>query len=186
MSGGTRPRTRPLHRALLAAVVSTPLLLSAACGGTGDAESQTDPSTATSAPAASAPTPADPATPSASEDQVTAVDGVYVATVTEDEAVAAGIPRGKLVDLVGDYELDLVRGLAKMYFTHGVTVDALTGTYRVDGDTLRVADDGGVRLTFTWTRHGGTLELRLVGTSEPQARSVDELVFTSSPWDRSA
>jgi hypothetical protein len=115
---------------------------------------------------------------------VTPVDGIYTVRVTEADARAAGVPAGRFTELVGDYELDLVRGQVVVYFTHGVTIDLLRGTYTVRDDALRLTSDEGLDQTYGWTREHGQLRLTLLETSDRESRVLDELIFTTHPWER--
>jgi hypothetical protein len=165
-------------RALMIAIVMVPAALSGACSEV----SSSSLAPATSAAAAS-PTPQ--VSPSDHGSEVTPIDGIYQLTVTKADAVAAGIPSERLVESVGDYELDLVRGQVHVFFTHTITLDGLIGTYAVDGDTVRlISGDGDLHETYRWVLHHGELQLTLLKTDQPGARRFDELTFTTHPWER--
>jgi hypothetical protein len=147
----------------------------------------TDPSAPATGADTGAATEAPTPTTSASDagDGVTPIDGIYRSTVTEADARAAGIGPGRFSEVVGDYELDLVRGQVHVLFTHTINSDGLIGSYTVDGDSVRfVAGDGSLHETFRWSLDHGALQLTLLKTDQPGARVYDELVFGTDPWER--
>jgi hypothetical protein len=171
MSGHTRH-----HRAALVAASLVIAVALNACGG---------PSDDGTAPSISTPPSADAVTSSpGGGSETTPIDGVYAVTITDVDAAGAGIPKSKLDDFVGDYEMTMVRGQIQISFTHGVTGEILRGTYTVDGDLLAVSGEEGLELGFDWGLQHGELTLDLTETDHPQERSMDELVFTSHPWER--
>jgi hypothetical protein len=153
----------------------------AACGtgdGTGSAAASSSPSDASSvvgSPVESA---------SATGSDTTAADGIYSVTITERDAADAGVPKGRYSQVVGDYELDLVRGQLAMYFTGVITLDLLRGTYTVRGKELELASDEGPTLLLTWARDHGGLSLTLEDTDQPADRAIDEMIFSTHRWNR--
>jgi hypothetical protein len=113
-----------------------------------------------------------------------AADGIYAVTITERDAADAGVPKNRYSDVVGDYELDLVRGQLAMYFTGVITLDLLRGTYTVRGNELELAPDGGPTLRLTWVRDHGDLSLTLEETDQPGDRAIDEMIFSAHTWKR--
>ncbi|MEP6475952.1 MAG: hypothetical protein ABJC60_01645, partial [Actinomycetota bacterium] len=116
--------------------------------------------------------------------ETTPIDGVYAVTITDADAAAAGIPTHRVADLVGDYQLEMVRGQIRLSRTHGVTLEVLRGTYVVDGSAVAYSGDETPTLGFEWERDHGELRLTLTETDDPQGRAVHELIFTTHPWDR--
>ncbi len=174
-----RPWRAQMVTMLVAVTVSV-----GACGADAPTVDPAPPASASETGAASpAATPTTPASDAGSE--VTPIDGIYRSSVTEADARAAGIGPGRFAEVVGDYELDLVRGQVHVLFTHTIISDGLIGTYTVDGDTVRfVAGDGGLHETFRWSLDHGALQLTLLQTDQPGARVYDELVFGTDPWER--
>jgi hypothetical protein len=121
---------------------------------------------------------------SATGSETTAADGIYSVTITERDAADAGVPKGRFSQVVGDYELDLVRGQLAMYFTGVITLDLLRGTYTVRGKELELASDGGPTLRLTWAREHGDLSLTLEDTTQPADRAIDEMIFSAHRWNR--
>jgi hypothetical protein len=119
-------------------------------------------------------------------DAISAIDGIYSVTITERDAAEAGVPKGKFSQVVGDYELDLVRGQLAMYFTGVITLDLLRGTYTVDGHELELASEGGPTLHLKWARDGDGLALTLEDTDQPADRTIDEMIFSSHTWSKTA
>ena len=113
-----------------------------------------------------------------------AADGIYAVTITERDAADAGVPKNRYSDVVGDYELDLVRGQLAMYFTGVITLDLLRGTYTVRGNELVLESDGGPTLRLTWVRDHGGLSLTLEETDQPGERAIDEMIFSAHTWKR--
>jgi hypothetical protein len=153
----------------------------AACStgdGTGSASASSSPSDASSV----AGSPVESA--SATGSGTTAADGIYSVTITERDAADAGVPKGRFSQVVGDYELDLVRGQLAMYFTGVITLDLLRGTYTVRGKELELASDGGPTLLLTWARDHGGLSLTLEDTDQPADRAIDEMIFSTHRWNR--
>ena len=94
------------------------------------------------------------------------------------------MPKNRYSDVVGDYELDLVRGQLAMYFTGVITLDLLRGTYTVRGNELVLESDGGPTLRLTWARDHGGMSLTLVETDQPGDRAIDEMIFSAHTWKR--
>lgn len=154
----------------------------AACGSGGGGGSTSPP---TSPPNGSSPAGSPSASPSSvAGSDTTPADGIYAVTITERDAADAGVPTSKFSQVVGDYELDLVRGQLAMYFTGAITLDLLRGTYTVRGNELELASDGGPTLQLTWARHHGDLSLTLENTDDPGSRAIDEMVFSTHTWQR--
>jgi hypothetical protein len=151
----------------------------AACGSGGGSASTSAPASPSDVPSA---TGSPGATPSGSD--TTAADGIYVVTITERDAADAGVPKSRYSDVVGDYELDLVRGQLAMYFTGVITLDLLRGTYTVQGNELELVSDGGPTLRLTWARDHGGLSLTLEDTDQPAGRAIDEMIFSAHTWKR--
>ena len=151
----------------------------AACGSGGGSASTSAPASPSDVPSA---TGSPGGTPSGSD--TTAADGIYAVTITERDAADAGVPKSRYSDVVGDYELDLVRGQLAMYFTGVITLDLLRGTYTVQGDELELASDGGPTLRLTWARDHGGLSLNLEDTDQPGGRAIDEMIFSAHTWKR--
>jgi hypothetical protein len=151
----------------------------AACGTSdGTASASSSPSDAPSV----AGSPIESASATGSE--TTAADGIYSVTITERDAADAGVPKGSFSQVVGDYELDLVRGHLAMYFTGVITLDLLRGTYTVRGDELELVSDGGPTMRLTWARRHGGLSLTLEDTDQPVDRAIDEMIFSAHTWER--
>jgi hypothetical protein len=119
-------------------------------------------------------------------DAISAIDGIYSVTITERDAAGAGVPKGEFSQIVGDYELDLVRGQLAMYFTGVITLDLLRGTYTVDGHELELVSEDGPTLRLKWERDGDGLALVLEDTDQPADRAVDEMIFSSHTWSKTA
>ncbi len=154
----------------------------AACGSGGGVASTSAPVSPSEVPSATG-SPAGSAS-TASGSDTTAADGIYAVTITERDAADAGVPKSRYSEVVGDYELDLVRGQLAMYFTGVITLDLLRGTYTVRGNELVLASDGGPTLRLTWARDHGGLSLTLEETDEPGDRAIDEMVFSAHTWKR--
>lgn len=154
----------------------------AACSSGGGAPARSSPPSPSDVASATGSAPASPSTAGGSG--TTAADGIYTATITERDAADAGVPKSRYSDVVGDYELDLVRGQLAMYFTGVITLDLLRGTYSVRGNELELASDGGPTLTLRWARDDGGLSLTLVKTDAPGDRAIDEMVFSTHTWKR--
>jgi hypothetical protein len=135
----------------------------------------------TSAPTSPSVVPS-PTEPGGDGDPISAIDGIYAVTITERDAAEAGVPKGKFSQIVGDYELDLVRGQLAMYFTGVITLDLLRGSYTVDGHALELASQGGPTLRLKWARDRDGLALTLEDTDQPADRAVDEMIFSSHTW----
>ena len=150
----------------------------AACGTNGIGSVSSSPSDAPSV----AGSPVESASATGSE--TTAADGIYSVTITERDAADAGVPKGRYSQVVGDYELDLVRGQLAMYFTGVITLDLLRGTYTVRGKELELTSDGGPTLRLTWAREHGDLSLTLEDTTQPADRAIDEMIFSAHRWNR--
>jgi hypothetical protein len=164
-----------------AAVLAIVITMVACSSGGGVTSSSAPASTSDIASATDSPD-GSPATPTGSD--TTAADGIYAVTISERDAADAGVPKSRYSDVVGDYELDLVRGQLAMYFTGVITLDLLRGTYTVRGNELELASDGGPTLTLTWARDHGGMSLTLVETSQPGARAIDEMIFSAHTWKR--
>ena len=155
----------------------------AACGTNGIGSVSSSPSGAPSVAVSPAASPTgSPSSSSGSESS--AADGIYTVTITERDAADAGVPKSRFSQVVGDYELDLVRGQLAMYFTGVITLDLLRGTYSVRGNKLELVSDGGPTLRLTWARGHGGLSLTLEDTDQPADRAVDEMIFSAHTWER--
>jgi hypothetical protein len=113
-----------------------------------------------------------------------AADGIYSLTITERDAKDAGVPHGQFSQVVGDYELDLVRGELAMYFTGVITLDLLRGTYTVRGNELDLAPESGPDLRLRWTRDHGALSLTLEDPDRTADGAIDEMIFSAHTWER--
>ena len=177
MSGSARP-----HPFTSTAVAL--LILAVGCSADAATTDGTRVTPSAASPAPPAIDATDPSPTPAYQDTDTPVDGIYTSTVSEADAHAAGVPRGAYTDIVGDYELDLDHGDARVMFTHGVTVQVLGGTYEVDGDILTVTDEG-LRITLRWERDGRDLRLTVLRATEgPSGLALDRTVFGSHAWER--
>jgi hypothetical protein len=154
----------------------------AACGSGGGAASTSTPASSSDVTSATGSPAGSPSTATGSD--TTAADGIYAVTITERDAADAGVPKSRYSEVVGDYELDLVRGQLAMYFTGVITLDLLRGTYRVRGDELTLASDGGPTLRLTWARDHGGLSMTLQETDRPGDRAIDEMIFSAHTWER--
>ena len=154
----------------------------AACGSDGGVASTSAPASSSEVPSATGSPTGSPSTATGSD--TSAADGIYAVTITERDAADAGVPKNRYSEVVGDYELDLVRGQLAMYFTGVITLDLLRGTYTVRGNELVLASDGGPTLRLTWARDHGGLSLTLEETDEPGDRATDEMVFSAHTWER--
>jgi hypothetical protein len=125
------------------------------------------------------------ASPSPTTDsETTAIDGIYSVTISERDATDAGVPKGRLSEVVGDYELDLVRGQLAMYFTGVITLDLLRGTYSVRGHELELESEDGPTLQLTWARDPGGMRLTLEDTDQPADRATDDMIFSTHTWTK--
>ncbi len=170
------------RRSVRTTAVVAIVIAMAACGSGGGVAS-------TSAPVSPSEVPPETGSPAASPSTATgsdtsAADGIYAVTITEGDAADAGVPKNRYSDVVGDYELDLVRGQLAMYFTGVITLDLLRGTYTVRGNELVLASDGGPTLRFTWARDHGGLSLTLEETDQPWERAIDDMIFSAHTWKR--
>ncbi len=174
MSGHAR-----LYRAALATAILAIPLTAGACGGSVTKQSPSE-AAASAGGASGAATSVSPA-----GSETTPIDGVYDVTITENDAAAAGIAKGSFADLVGDYELSLVRGQIRLVRSHGVLLEVLRGVYTVDGNTLTVSGAETPGLGFDWQLQHGQLRLHLTQTTDQSKdRIVDELIFDTHPWTR--
>ena len=174
---------RNRHPVLTTAVLAIAIALAlAACGSGGGVASTSAPISPSEVRPATGSPAGSPSTATGSD--TTAADGIYTVTITERDAADAGVPKNRYSEVVGDYELDLVRGQLAMYFTGVITLDLLRGTYTVQGDELELASDGGPTLQLTWARDHGGLSLTLEDTDEPGDRAIDEMIFSSHTWKR--
>jgi len=165
------------------AMVAVPLVIGAAACGSSEGTGSPSPSDAPSVAVSPAASPTgSPSSSSGSESS--AADGIYTVTITERDAADAGVPKSRFSQVVGDYELDLVRGQLAMYFTGVITLDLLRGTYSVRGNKLELVSDGGPTLRLTWARGHGGLSLTLEDTDQPADRAVDEMIFSAHTWER--
>jgi hypothetical protein len=153
-----------------------------ACSSDGGVTSSSAPASPSGVASATRSPAGSPSTATGSD--TTAADGIYAVTITERDAADAGVPKSRYSDVVGDYELDLVRGQLAMYFTGVITLDLLRGTYTVRGNELELVSDGGPTLRLTWARDHGGLSLTLVETDQPGDRAIDEMIFSTHTWTR--
>jgi hypothetical protein len=151
----------------------------AACGSSEDTGSPppSDVPSVTTSPASS------PASSPAGSER-SAADGIYSVTITERDANDAGVPHGQLSQVVGDYELDLVRGQLAMYFTGVITLDLLRGTYTVRGNELELSPESGPDLRLRWTRDHGALSLTLEDPDRTADGAIDQMIFSAHMWER--
>jgi hypothetical protein len=178
MSGQPRP-----HRAALVAASLAIALSGNACGGSSD--DGVTPSSST--PSSSTPSSAGAVTSSpVGGSETTPVDGVYVVTITDADAAGAGIPKHSFADLVGDYQLEMVRGQIRLSRNHGITLEVLRGSYAVDGNAVVFSGQETPALAFDWQLDHGELRLTLTDTDRAEERAVDELIFTTHTWERRA
>lgn len=175
MSGHARP-----FRAALATAILAITLTAGACGGSSVTKQSPSEAAASAGGAGGAATSVSPV-----GSETTPIDGVYDVTITENDAAAAGIAKDSFADLVGDYELSLVRGQIRLVRSHGVLLEVLRGVYTVDGNTLTVSGDETPGLGFDWQLQHGQLRLHLTQTTDQSKdRIVDELIFDTHPWTR--